>query len=215
MRALKMICAASLAVIPPAHAQSTEGNNGNQSPVYHTCEEYYRYIDGEIASPSSECGRAENFLIENSELNVTRFMESYLEESGPNSALAYLIQGWQSFVFGQPLMAYHFLDEADRSIFSGFNSNGDSGRAAFYATVLSDLKYGIVFDICEDHGRCAIEIQNTGVGDIFGSEFSFVDAVRADTLLYCILRSDGFGAPIQEVLLSQYFRICVGGENND
>lgn len=167
-------------------------------------------LSGDDASPNKGCSENVNFLIESANLNVVDFIEAYIERTSATTGLNYLLTGQKAVVFGKADLAFAWLDFADRQVFRDFFQSGDLERAVFYAISISSVKVMSVQELCDTERYSCDEIKPFQLfGNAMGSQFSYLDDIRTDYVLYCALRYDSLEVPIREVLRSTTFNTCV------
>ena len=175
------------------------------------CQEYLDYLAGGLPEASDACSPIERLLIDGADLEFRQFLEHFESEANPNSALSYMLQGLSAYLIGAGVEAFYFLDEADRAIFSGFQSIGDVERATLYSSLMSEIKLEIVSRNCGSGYQCHLGFESISSSDNFGEQVSGLDEVLPYTMLYCLVRYDAYSIPVRQVLTSSAFTECAGG----
>lgn len=175
-----------------------------------TCGEYYLYLRDEDLEASDNCKSTTNFLIDSADLEFLDFIETYLKFDGLSNSLKFLLNGQKAAILADPMAAYAWMDVADRQLYKELYQAGDAERANLYAVLVSEVKLSAFQLVCEKADtRCAEIRKYQEIRNIVGSEYSYLDDVRADFVNYCLLKSDNFSIPIRQVLSSTKFILCV------
>jgi hypothetical protein len=176
------------------------------------CDAYSDFLRSENAVATEErCHPIANFLVGfgDKEWATTRFLREYSEFARGNSALSFMIRAQRELMYRNPREVYFFADLADREIFFRMSAAGDTERAVLYSSLLSRLKLDSVKSICGEAVECDLPGEELRFDDLFGNGFEFMNRLRADMVLGCLLKTDAFLVDIRKLLRSRRFEICV------
>ncbi len=193
-----------------AHAQA--GPGADAFPGGEACIAYERFLDGQSVDDSSGCHPLSTLLIEASGLGTAQFLRAYSAKVSPRSSIGLLVAAEGEVMLGNPERSYMALDLADRAIFSALEQAGDTGRARFYASVLSGLKADAIRGLCKASGGQCNSLSGTEDSSEILGHAMFLRDVWPGTIFLCLLRTDSFRAPISRVVESARFKECISGE---
>jgi hypothetical protein len=66
--------------------------------------------------------------------------------------------------------------------------------------------------MCRKDAECDTLPALTSIYDIVGIDFVGLNSARPRTMLYCLLKTDGFLLPVRDVLASSLFNECLSAQ---
>lgn len=173
------------------------------------CDSYIKFLDMKATTVSEDCHQLIGFLLRNEQVGVTEFLRNVKTEFSETSGLRYIANMQEAIVWGDVPMSYYWADYADRHIYFGLMRSGDSDRALFYVRLLAKIKYLAIQSVCFGEGDCENLASNPVISDILELDNDHLKGKRPDLITLCLLRSDGFVVPIEQVLDSARFKACL------
>ncbi|MEO1110061.1 MAG: hypothetical protein AAFX90_19280 [Pseudomonadota bacterium] len=199
--------AAFLAFIPD-FAQSEETDN-SIFEEFPSCEAYISFLNGEDVAPTPDCYSISSFLISNSHMGASEFTKEALKQYSQNSGISYMFRYLDKLRARDYLLAYFWADNADRQVYASLLRSGDYSRADYYASALQKAKYDLIEIFCQNTLQCPkLSRIDFAANNPFENQTVLKDH-SARKLLACLVRTDGFTVPIEEVVLSKRYLGCL------
>ncbi len=172
------------------------------------CESYIELLEGVTPRTDDSCHLVANYLIEAKDYGATKFFRDFEKRTPNENGLLFMMRAQSAIVFGDAARAYFWADIADRQVFSDMLSAADEERASLYSSLLSGVKVQALKSVCTKDD-CSVLDRYIEPSEVLGNGFVYLDDIRNDFVLYCLLRTDGYLLPIRDVLLSPAFSSCL------
>lgn len=176
---------------------------------FEACEGYHDFLQGDINASKEGCHKLAAFLIEANQLELLEFLSEAANLSGPNSSFGALARTLEFVVWGNEIKTYTWSEVAGIRFSNKMSEASDTERAVLYSYLLSEIRRYAVVSMCKREAACEDLEPLNSINEIIGSGFSQLDKVRADYVLLCLLRADGFQVPVRKVLDSRVFDECI------
>jgi hypothetical protein len=173
------------------------------------CPAYKKFLEGKPVSEVGSCKQLTALLIKSQHLDPMDSFNKYQEKLRQTSGIGLLMGVVKSAIIGDAETTFYRANWADRQVFSSMSQSQDFERAGVYSGLVSRIRTLAVRSLCGAANRCKALAFTSGVGDVLGSAFFWLDKKKPKTVLLCLLDSDGFVVPVRSVLISAHFRGCL------
>ncbi|MGR3290518.1 MAG: hypothetical protein ACU0C9_04910 [Paracoccaceae bacterium] len=175
------------------------------------CDAYLDYLNLIDVTEVSLCGSTTEFLIQNSHLDILRFMKKFHDRYTPSSAYGALSGGLIFVIEGNAPYSFAVLDTASTLVFGAFLKIGEEPRATLYAALADEIKIlALKAEIGVESNFLNI-FPDPNFGELLGPEYAVYDSDenRADHLMLCLLRADNLRVSVVQVVTSPLFIHCI------
>lgn len=189
------------------------GEVTNESDIFKDrpiCAEYQIFLGLEGNSHDSVCSDTQAFIVSTENLNILELLAAYSETANKGSSLFLLANALEAIVRRNYSAAFMLLDVVDRGVYSDLILSGDRVRAAFYSSLLSDLKAQFVKEVCQENKfDCQLIDRHFELDEIIGDIDQSILEKRSDIVLLCLLRTDAYSIPLRELIATPKFKNCI------
>lgn len=190
-------------------------NRPNLFENLEVCDAYRSFLNENSGPSFADCHPLARLLIENDDLEYQDYIDQLISVASDRSGLglnARLAKSLFSTDFVEVLNAANL---ASIRVSIGIASTTDADRSFVYLHLIREISNKAVIALCADPDECRRLRSGSILSDAYGEGVMRLNSIRPDVLFYCLLKTDAYLVPIEEVLTSQKYRSCLASAGHD